>query len=349
MSAAGVRLVAVLGPLALMGWEVASLPPLQPRQEWGLGVLFLSGLAALGFLVLVTPRATGTIERHPDLLVPLGVTTTLGGAIDWLLSESGSAALAGPLWRGSLLGVSVAVSVSVLVAIVLAVLHAGWTTSLIVQAVKHDRVELLAPLANPGRWFLRAFAALTVGFVGLMLLLVVGIAVAAAVPPLGLFLIAVVSLGWNLGTAALLLVVLRGRDPLRPALAAGFRKSRRDMGRWWGVVVLHLILLGWVTFLHLSYTTSEAGRTTSRSTTNWNVNGFWTGGYEAGSRWYEQVAKTAQSETLPPVVTLLGLLFGVVAVAVKLTIAQRMEWWIEETDEDDDETSSDEPGCVSRA
>jgi hypothetical protein len=340
------RLLSVLGPLTLVGWELAFLPPFKPRQDWGLIVLFLMGLAALGFLMLVTPRAIGIITRHPDLLVPLGVTTALGGAVDWLGSRPGFAAVATPLWHGSLLGLSLAISAAVLIAIVLAVLHAGWTTALILQAVTRGRIDLLAPLANPGRWFLRTFAALTVGVAGLMLLVVVALAVAAVALPLGLILIAVGSLVWNLSTAALLPATLRSRGPLAQCLAEGFRESRRGLRRWWGVVVLQMILLGWVTFLHFSYTINEPGRTTSYSTTNWNVNGFWTGGYEAGCKWYEQVAKVAQTETLPPVVTLLGLLLGIVAVAVKLTVAQRMDWWAEVVDEAVADPSRAEPSRV---
>ncbi len=41
----------------------------------------------------------------------------------------------------------------------------------------------------------------------------------------------------------------------------------------------------------------------------------------------------AAAAPLPPLVLLLALLFGVVAVAVKLTVAQRMEWQVEEEDE----------------
>jgi hypothetical protein len=342
------RLVAVLGPLAVIGWELASLPALRPRQDWGLVVLFLAGLAVFFFLILVTPRAIGTIGRHPDLLVPLGVTTALSGAAGWLASLPAFSSLGAPLWSGEPLGISVALSVSALFVLLLAILHAGWTTSLILQAAARGRVDLLAPLTSPGRWLPRTFAALTVGVVGLVLLLAVGLAAAAAALPLGLILMAVGSLAWNLATAALLPATLRSPGPLGRSLAEGFRESRRGMGRWWGVVLLHMILLGWVTFLSLSYTHSEGGRTTTQSTTSFNVNGFWTGGYEAGCRWYDQVARVGKTETLPPVVTLLGLLFGVAAIAVKLTIALRMSWPAEEADALDAVTSQTERPRPSR-
>ncbi len=273
------RLVAVLGPLAVLAWEVASLPPLKPRQEWGLAVLFFAGLLVLLFLALVAPRASGALLRHPDLLVPLGVTFTLGAAVNGLASLSELASFAAPVWQGNVLRLSLALSAPLLVSIFLAVLHAGWTTSLVLQAVEHGSVELCAPLAHPARWFLRALGVLAIGTAGLLLLLVVGLALAAVALPLGLIFLAMGSLVWNLFTAALLLTALRSRSPFPRALGEGLGASLQGMGRWWGVVVLQMFLLGWVTFLHVRYTSSEAGRSTSHSKTNWSVNAFWTGGY----------------------------------------------------------------------
>ncbi len=318
------RIFAILGPIAVVGCEVASLSPLVPRQWWGIIVLLVMGLAAAGFLFVVAPRALGTILRHPDLLVPLGVITTLSSIFGWLTSLTVFAPLARPFWNEPVLGLSMVLSVALIGWIALAVLLAGWTTSLVLQAVETDRVDLLAPFLHPGRWLVRTFVAQTIGIVGLLLLLVVAIATARAQLTLGLIMMAAMSLGWSFFTAALLPAALASRGSLVESLRDGFRASRQGLGRWWHVILLQLLLLGWVTFIHLSYTSTQGNTTTTYTATNWNVNGFWVGGYERGCRWYDQVAAAGQTRTLPPIVTLLALLFGVVAVAVKLTIAQRM-------------------------
>ena len=56
---------------------------------------------------------------------------------------------------------------------------------------------------------------------------------------------------------------------------------------------------------------------------SWSVNVFWTGGYEDGCRWYGKLAEAMKVVRLPLVDTLLTLLFGVFAVAVKLAIVLR--------------------------
>lgn len=102
--------------------------------------------------------------------------------------------------------------------------------------------------------------------------------------------------------------------------------------------------LGWVTFVHVSYTTreekhsdttytdsglnSETARfgttdsvtTTQHTTTNWSVNSFWTGGYADGCKWHENLMKALSSSTLPLVDTLLTLLFALLAIAIKYRI-----------------------------
>jgi hypothetical protein len=271
----------------------------------------------------------------------------LNALLGWLLSLPALAALAEPVWQGAVLQVTFTLSLGLLASILLAVLHAGWTTSLILQVTSHrgkrqagetraqyylslmlpatsrHRVELLAPLTNPGHWFGRTLAVLAAGTLGLL-------AVAGALISAGgtsgfvLFLLAILALAWNLLTAGWLLGALRSRGSFFEALGEGLRASRQGAGRWWGVVVLHLILMGWVTFLHVSYSSSAGGRFSSQTKTDWGVNAFWTGGYEGGCRWYAQLARTTEAPQLLPVATLLGLLFGAVAVAVKLTVAQRM-------------------------
>ncbi len=315
------RCVAVLGPLVVLAWDVVDLPAPRPRQDGGLVVLVVAGFVACIFLAVVTQRALGTLTRHADLLVPLGCTVTLNAAVGALGFLPGMA----PLWEGNVLGVAVALSLSLLLYILIAVLHAGWTTTLILQAVERDRVDLLAPLMHPGRWLPRTLVVLTIGVGGSFVIAAVGLAVFAVARPPGAVLIGAGSLAWNLFTAALLPGALRSRASLVAALGEGFGASLRGVGRWWIVVLLQMVLLGWFTFLSISYTTTTPGGYTSQTRTNWSVNAFWTGGYEDNCRWYGQVMQVADSQTLPPVVMLLEMLFGLVAVTVKVTVVRRME------------------------
>ncbi len=232
------RVFAILGPLAVVGWDIVSLPPLVPRQWWGIVVLLVMGFAAAGFLLVVAPRALGTMFRHPDLLVPLGVVTTLNSIFGWLMSLTAFAPLVKPFWNEPVLGLSMVLSVALIGWIALAVLLAGWTTSLVLQAVETGRIDLLAPLLQPGRWALRTFVALTVGVVGLLVLLIVAIAGARGQLTLGLMMIAAMSLGWNFMTSALLPAALASRGSLAQSIRDGFRASRQGLGRWWHVILL---------------------------------------------------------------------------------------------------------------
>ena len=51
-----------------------------------------------------------------------------------------------------------------------------------------------------------------------------------------------------------------------------------------------------------------------------SVNGFWTGGYENTCRWHTKLMKMAETEPMPLVEFLLGVLFAILAIVVKLRI-----------------------------
>jgi hypothetical protein len=80
------------------------------------------------------------------------------------------------------------------------------------------------------------------------------------------------------------------------------------------LLLAQMLLLGMIFFYY-----SHSGNSTNVS---WNVNTFWTGGYEDDCRWYGPLAGAYRTAKLPLVETLLGLLFGAGAVAVKVRIVQ---------------------------
>jgi hypothetical protein len=313
------RLLAIVGPAAVLLWQVVTSPPLLPRQHVCLVAFLVLALAVTLSLLLV--RVPPALLRHGDLLVPLGLYVAAVPLANGALTLPALAALAAPWWSGQILGLGLSLSAALVLQIGLAVFYGGWTTRLIVQAAERGRTDLVGALAGPWRWFGRVFVAEMIGWGVLLALIVPALAIASVAMPVTLIFIGVASLLWNLATAALLPVVVASRRPLGAALADGFRAGWREKGRWWHVVVVQMLLLGWVTFLSVSFTASTGpGKVTTKSTTTWNVNGFWTGGYEDNSRWYGKVAEVYETQPLALATTLLGLLFGVLAVAVKVRL-----------------------------
>jgi hypothetical protein len=350
------RLLATVGPAAVLLWQVVTLQPLLPRQHVCLVALLVLALAVMLSPLLV--RVPSALLRHGDLFVPLGLYVAAVPLANGALTLPALAALASPWWSGQLLGLGVSLSAALVLQIGLAVFYGGWTTRLIVQAAERGRTDLVGALAGPWRWFGRVFVAEVIGWGVLLALMVPALAMASVAMPVTLIFIGVASLLWNLATAALLPVVVASRRPLGTAIVDGFRASWREKGRWWYVVVVQMLLLGWITFLSVSFTASTGpGKVTTKSTTNWNVNGFWTGAYEDNSRWYGKVAEVYETQPLAPATTLLGLLFGVLAVAVKVRIVSELrpgpvplfgaaeagsEW-------PEEEPAAARPGCVAAA
>src|SRR5262249_29884163 len=121
-----------------------------------------------------------------------------------------------------------------------------------------------------------------------------------------------------------LLVALDGRLGFGEALGKGIRVSWAGVGRWGPAVGGQLLLLGFVTFLAVSYTETRPGGYPTPHSTHWSREGFGVGGYENGCRWYAKLMEALAAPTWAPVATALGLLFGALAVVIKLHIAARL-------------------------
>jgi len=136
-----------------------------------------------------------------------------------------------------------------------------------------------------------------------------------------LVVIAVIGIALNVGTAALLPVAVTVEGSFFAALGAGVGASLAFWRRWWKPLAAQLLLLGFFTFLVVSY--SYSGGHSSK--TNWGVNSFWVGGYESDCRWYTKYMEALEAPTVDWVIAVLALAFGVLAIAVKLHIAQQLE------------------------
>lgn len=315
------RIVALVGTGVVLLWKMTSLARIEQRQGLGFLVLIVAA-AAIGLTcALVVPAATRLLRRHTDLLVPLGLYITTEALLNALLAIPLLSAMFSPAWSSKVLTLSFSLSLAFLLHLALAVFYSGWTTALIVQAVRQDRVDPAGSLAEFPDWFLRVLGALAFGWGVLFACLAVVIAIGAAFLPLALLLIGGFSLAWNLLTAALLPVIIGERGPFWSSVRKGIRVSREGMSQWWLPVVIQMVLLGWVTFLYVSYTnTSGPGSYSTHNKTDFSVNGFWTGGYENSCRWHTKLMQAVESQPLPFVEFLLSVLLAILAILVKLKI-----------------------------
>lgn len=325
-TASVLRLIAFLGTGVILLWQVVSVPQLQPRQSAGFVVLALAVPAVGATLLILLPDAAERLLRHKDLLVPLGLFVTASTIFNALAALPALAAL-GLSWPVSVLTFSFSLSASLIVTALLSVVYVGWTTTLIFQAVVLGQVNLVGGITIIGRWFWRVLA---LGFFGWGVALVnmaVVLGVYAVSTTLALILLAATSLLLNLATAAVLPVALADTRPFWPALRHGLAVSRAGLRKWAPLLIAHMLLLGWVTFIHVSYTTYETKNaaeytetTTRRTQTAWRVNGIWTGGYADGCKWQEDLMKALEAEPVQLIERLLTLLFSVLAIAIKIKI-----------------------------
>jgi hypothetical protein len=315
------RLVAVIGTGLVLLSKAASLAWMKPNQGLGFLVLILAAVGVGLTCVLVLPAAARRLRRHPDLLVPLGLYLTAEAVLSMLLAIPVVSAVFSPSWNLKILAFSSSLSLNFLIQVALAVTYAGWTTILMVQAVRQDRVDPMAALSAWPAWFWRVLGAEAIGWCVLFVCLTLAIALGAVVLPLALLLIGALSLFWNLLTAALLPVVVGERSPFVETVRKALRVSWERMGRWWFPVVVQMVLLGWVTLLYVSYTASpRPGYHRTNTKSDVSVNGFWMGGYENSCRWHTKLMAAVETDPMPLVEFLLGVLFAILAIVVKLRI-----------------------------
>jgi hypothetical protein len=304
-------------------WHAVSLGQAKPRQDWGVIVLVIEFVAVGLALMVLLPNETRRLLRNKDLLIPLGLYVAAQGLLAVMLEVQALAALLAPTWSMKVLSISITLSLGFVIQLVLGVIYAGWTTVLVLQVVREERVDAVGAFAGFGQWFLRVLATEFIAWVVLFICLAIAIALGSASIELALILIAACSVVWNLSTAALLLFMVSERRSFGVSFREGIRVSWNRKSRWWVPVVVQLVLLGWVTFIYIEYTSSpRPGTTVTHTKTNWRVNGFWTGGYESDCRWHTDLMRTVEAEPLPIINTLLGLLFAVFATVIKLRIAE---------------------------
>lgn len=339
------RIIALVGTGAILLWQALTLPHLEPRQDSGFTLLTLVALGVGVTLMLFMKETVRGILLNLDLLVPLGLFIVASDILNRLLLIPVLAALLTPEWPVKLFTLSFSISASFVLNLVLSVIYVGWTTCLILQAVILGHVRLEHPLSIVGRWFWRTLALEFFGW-GILLIVSAGLIATSlfSVRTSNLFALASLSLLWNLATAAVLPVALADSKSFWESLRHGIAVSFYGLPKWAHLILIQMILLGWVTFIHVSYTTYEAKSSTTRQAVSglnadteritesysnsqtehtkqsWGVNSFWIGGYNDGCKWYEDLMKVLEAKRLQFVESLLTLLFAIFAIAIKFSI-----------------------------
>lgn len=315
------RATALVGVAVLLLWNCSSLFSMEPRQEWSFLVMLPLGIAVTAACLVPFRAATWTLWRHPDLLLPLALYLVALTAWSIVLWMPGLGAVVGLSWTMRLPGTTLPFSLTVLLYVVLGWFVAGWTTVMVVQAVREDRVDPAAALAAWPTWFPPVLVAGAIGWAVAIFVAVPAMLLIAVFPVLGLSMLAVVSLAWNMMTAPVLPLVVAERGPLaatlRRALDIGIRRWRR----WWFPVLLQLVLLGWLTVFSITLVDYPApGEVTTTTRERFNVNTFWVGGYQNNCEWLDDLMNVVEATPLSLVAFLLGLLFTIFAIVVKIRV-----------------------------
>jgi hypothetical protein len=316
-----VRWVALIGLGVVLVSDLVVSLPWKPRQGYGLVLLvFACAVVALVSLILM-PRAAGALVRHKDLLIPLALLVVALQLLAWLTALPLLGALLTPAWPLHLFNWSFALSLHLLITIGLFIAYATWMTAAILAFVRTGQNNPCAVWPAAVKQFWRVFG---LEIIGVTVVLLGTGALLALLPVFGwlaLVPMAAFAVAWNFATAAVLPVAFDEELGFWAALRAGVQVSLVNLRKWWLLLLAHMLLLGLFIFFYSRW--NEGG--TQHANVSWHVNVFWTGGYEDGCRWYGKLVDVYKTSKLPFVETLLGLLFGAMAVAVKIAVVQRLQ------------------------
>jgi hypothetical protein len=306
--------------VVLVNDAVVSLP-WKPRQEYGLAMLAFFIVAVVIISLLLMPKAVGALWRNKDLLLPLALLTTVLQLIEWLTALPALGSLLNASRPVHLFKLSFALSAGSILTIGAFVAYATWMTATIVAFVRAGQNNPCAAMPAAFKHFWRVFG---LQFIGVFTV-IVGIALLLSLmPAIGTFtliLMALFGVLWNFSTAALLPVGIESGQGFWAACRAGMRASLANLPKWWLLLLAQMLLLGMLMFFSVGW--NQGG--THHTNLSWNVNVFWIGGYEDECRWYGKLVEVYQTTAMPLIKTLLTLLFGAMAVGVKLAIVQRLQ------------------------
>ncbi|HEX5218897.1 MAG TPA: hypothetical protein VFZ59_04970 [Verrucomicrobiae bacterium] len=311
------RLVALIGLAIVLLVDLIS--SLRVTGGLGLGIVLLIVMAlAVGLTALVLmPEAAGALLRNKDLLLPFALTLVVGKLLEWI----SAAQFLGTTLKSSLplrfISVSFPISLMFVLHIALAIAYATWMTAALLDFVRTGNSDPVRALSEVPKRFSRIMG---LEFIGWVIVMVVTSMLLQLMPLMGgwaLLPMAAFGVMWNFATAAVLPAGFAMEGGFWRSFRAGVGASLGYLSKWWLLLLVQMALLGLVFY----YQSSSGGNTN----VSWSVNVFWTGGYEDECRWYGKLAEVMHAPKLPLANTLLTLLFGGFAIAIKLAIVQRLQ------------------------
>jgi len=311
-----------LGVFGLLGWQAHASFPLSIWQER----LFLPlGLAAAGVIIgipVLMPGAFVRLVKHARLLLPLLLVTLLEFAIDRFARDHAGAMYMQPVPIFTFGLLRFTVTAAEVAIVLIRVGYAACVTTIVLRVVRERAVGTISTLPGVRSFYVRVGVLGLIGWSVPFVAAIVAMAGAALSPDHATVILALFGcliLTWNLLTAALLPAALDERLGFFEALATGFRVSRIGLGRWWLPVVFQVLLLGLWT-----YPAWAVGIAHMEDRLDWQVHALWIGGFENHCHWYSDLIVALRIRPLGFAHTLLGLLCGIYAVALKLHIAGRL-------------------------
>ena len=309
------RLMALVGLVAVLLVDLVS--SLRVRGGLGLGVVLLLALTiAVGLTALfLMPKAAGALLRNKDLLLPFALTLIATNLLAWLSAVQ----FIGPALNSSLplKFISFPFSVMFVLHIALAVAYATWMTAVLLEFVRTENTDPVRVLSEVPKRFSRIMGLEFVGWITVMVITSILLQLMPVLQFWALLPMAAFGVMWNFATAAVLPVGFATEGGFWRSFRVGVAASLGYLGKWWLLLLVQMILLGLVFYYH--------SRSGGNANVSWSVNVFWTGGYEDECRWYGKLAEVMRTPKLPLVDTLLTLLFGWFAIAIKLAVVQRLQ------------------------
>jgi hypothetical protein len=331
------RLAALGSVGAALLWKSAHL---QFDSAFAWSLLIMAVLTAGIFVAIfrLAPDGWRRLERHPDLLVPLGIVVGLLTLLDVFMVQF--SAFAAPWFQLKLWMVSFPVTASLILSLCVHALFAIWTTVLVVDVVRRDQCELGDALRRSRGVAIPLVTILCVGWVlGTVLY-------AAEIPSiLGLGFVAVKAIGataavllWaallavlvmrfciSLATAALLPSVVESESGFFAAVGHGIAESWRNRRKWFVLLLAQFVLVGAYGMIRFQYS-HEGGPGRSNTNVNMKLNyaAPWLGDYDYDAGWYSHGMGWLGREELAVVTTIAAMLTALLSIVVNLAVVERL-------------------------
>jgi hypothetical protein len=326
------RILAATAVVGLLLWQSSSVSLGYPLV-WSVAIFSIFAMAAFAALFLLAPDGLRHLERHPDLLVPLGLLVGTFSVFDAI--SGWHFGLTATLFTLPLIFSTIPVTLAMLAKGLLKVFFVLWATLLIVEVVRANHTDLPP---GPARWWpkylrflmltLLAWAVTTLLFVvEIPALIFLGMGTAQICGQFGVVVILLLLFGvlgfhylLNLATVLVLPIAADQGRGVWTSLRHGMAESWRHRRRWWKLLLVEYLLMGAWIVIHYQY--QQYGENTNF---NFNLDYFapWHGDYSYDSAWYLRAMKWLVYEPLAVVATLSGLLSLLVSLVVKLTIFER--------------------------